>query len=217
MDPLDLVRFVKHGCVCFEWEDAVIYVDPYRVPEAAHDADLVIITHSHHDHYSPADIRKVMKDDTVFAANAEVGELLHRDFKLDPDYFTCLHTGGPTVIFECGAMVRPLPAENKNHPAGFGIGVLLTLGGFNWYLSGDTDVLDDSAVCDVLFVCCDGIWNMPDYASRVPAEILRMDKMPGLVVPYHYNDEENPGIGENGAVLCKALREKGIPCRLFTK
>ena len=38
MDPLEPVRFVKHGCVCFESDDAVVYVDPYKVPDDAHDA-----------------------------------------------------------------------------------------------------------------------------------------------------------------------------------
>ena len=33
MDPLEPVRFVKHGCVCFESDDAVVYVDPYKVPD----------------------------------------------------------------------------------------------------------------------------------------------------------------------------------------
>ena len=56
MDPLEPVRFVKHGCVCFESDDAVVYVDPYKVPDDAHDADLIVITHSHGDHYSPEDI-----------------------------------------------------------------------------------------------------------------------------------------------------------------
>lgn len=45
MDPLEPVRFVKHGCVCFESDDAVVYVDPYKVPDDAHDADLIVITH----------------------------------------------------------------------------------------------------------------------------------------------------------------------------
>ena len=29
MDPLSSVRFVKHGCICFEADDVVVYVDPY--------------------------------------------------------------------------------------------------------------------------------------------------------------------------------------------
>ena len=72
MDPLQLVRFVKHGCVCFEQDDVVIYVDPYGIEDRPQDADLVIITHSHGDHYSPQDIARVKKEDTCFATTAEV-------------------------------------------------------------------------------------------------------------------------------------------------
>ena len=59
MDPLSSVRFVKHGCICFDVDDVVVYVDPYMVPDAPHDADLIIITHPHSDHFSPDDIAKV--------------------------------------------------------------------------------------------------------------------------------------------------------------
>lgn len=217
MDPLDLVRFIKHGSVCLEDGDVAIYVDPYRIDDDAHDADLIIITHSHGDHYSPADIAKVRKADTCFASTPEVGRLLERDFELDPDYFTAISSGSPSVGFECGAMVTALAAENKNHPAGFGFGVLLEFGGATWYLSGDTDVLDEDVECDVLLVCCDGVWNMPDYLARVPAELARMEHRPGLVVPYHYGDEENPGTGKNGARLCAALREAGYAAKEWKK
>ena len=54
MDPLEPVRFVKHGCVCFESDDTVVYVDPYKVPDDAHDADLIVITHSHGGGGAPA-------------------------------------------------------------------------------------------------------------------------------------------------------------------
>ena len=77
MDPLEPVRFVKHGCVCFESDDTVVYVDPYKVPDDAHDADLIVITHSHGDHYSPEDIERVRKEDTCFATTAEVARLRH--------------------------------------------------------------------------------------------------------------------------------------------
>ena len=166
MDPLDLVRFVKHGCVCFECEDTVVYVDPYHVPGQEHDADLVGITN------------------------------------------------GTTVSPTSPAMSQ-IGQSYLPDGIGFGIGVLLTLGGYRWYLSGDTDELDDDAACDVLFVCCDGVWNMPDFAVRVPAEIARMDRRPGLVVPYHYGGEA-PGSEGNGAVLCQALSAQGIPCREWT-
>lgn len=81
-----------------------------------------------------------------------------------------------------------------------------------YYISGDTDVLDEDVACDVLFVCCDGVWNMPDFETRIPAELEKMEHKPGLVVPYHYAEEENPGTGGNGKKLCAVLREKGYAC-----
>ena len=43
----------------------VIYVDPFHMKEEPHDADYVLITHSHYDHFSIEDIRKVIKADTL--------------------------------------------------------------------------------------------------------------------------------------------------------
>ena len=216
MDPLEPVRFVKHGCVCFEHGDAVVYVDPYKVPDDAHDADLIVITHSHGDHYSPEDIEQVRKEDTCFATTAQVARLLARDFDIDDDYISELSFESPPIGFECGAVLEPVPAENKNHPVNLGFGLVLEFAGFTYYLSGDTDVLVDNIRCDVLFVVCDGIWNMPDYEKAVPAQVAAMDVLPGLVVPYHYGVED-ASTKENGARLCAALTAAGIPCREWKK
>ncbi len=217
MDPFDVVRFVKHGCVCLEHNDVVIYIDPYQIEDDEHDADLIIITHSHGDHYSPRDIARVCKDDTCFVSTPDVIRLLERDFAVDPDYMTEMLSGSPTVALECGAIVRALTAENKNHPEGFGFGVLLAFAGLRWYFSGDTDVLDEDVRCDVLFVCCDGVWNMPGFADSVPRQVLAMEHRPGLVIPYHYGAPENPGTERNGAVVCEILEQNGIRCRELIK
>ena len=74
----------------------------------------------------------------------------------------------------------------------------------------------DNVQCDVLFVVCDGIWNMPDYEKSVPAQVAAMDVLPGLVVPYHYGVDA-PSTKENGARLCAALTAAGIPCREWKK
>lgn len=39
----------------------VIYVDPLEISDDRHDADYILITHDHYDHFSPEDIRKVAK------------------------------------------------------------------------------------------------------------------------------------------------------------
>ena len=106
--------------------------------------------------------------------------------------------------------------RKQNHPVSFGFGLVLEFAGFTYYLSGDTDVLVDNVQCDVLFVVCDGIWNMPDYEKSVPAQVAAMDVLPGLVVPYHYGVDA-PSTKENGARLCAALTAAGIPCREWKK
>ncbi len=42
-----------------------VYVDPLEIAGEPRDADAVFITHAHGDHFSPADIAKVMKDGAV--------------------------------------------------------------------------------------------------------------------------------------------------------
>ena len=44
--------------------DVVIYIDPWKVADDAPAADLILITHEHHDHFSKEDIQKIRRRDT---------------------------------------------------------------------------------------------------------------------------------------------------------
>ena len=76
MDPLKQIRLVKHGTVCLSDGETTIYVDPYQLDHTARDADLIVITHGHSDHFSPEDIEKICQPDTCFAAPPDVAEML---------------------------------------------------------------------------------------------------------------------------------------------
>lgn len=43
----------------------IIYIDPLTINDEVHDADFIRITHDHYDHFSPEDIRKVAKADSI--------------------------------------------------------------------------------------------------------------------------------------------------------
>ena len=45
-------------------EGTVIYLDPLGIEGNPQDADLILVTHSHHDHFSMADIAKIQKNST---------------------------------------------------------------------------------------------------------------------------------------------------------
>ena len=46
-------------------KEGILYLDPFRLQEEAHDADYILITHDHYDHFSPEDIRKAAGENTV--------------------------------------------------------------------------------------------------------------------------------------------------------
>ena len=64
---LDSVTINLHSSIRITSGKA-LYFDPFRITEQKHDADIIFVTHDHYDHFSPEDIAKVMKADTVFVA-----------------------------------------------------------------------------------------------------------------------------------------------------
>ena len=69
-----------------EKEGLVIYVDPFKIEEEPHDANYVFITHSHFDHYSIEDIKKVANSKTVVFAPEDVDISNKIKVKPDEDY-----------------------------------------------------------------------------------------------------------------------------------
>ena len=65
---LDNIEVFTHSSIRIRSKFATIYVDPFQMKEEPHDADYVLITHQHYDHFSPVDIRKVIKDTTILVA-----------------------------------------------------------------------------------------------------------------------------------------------------
>ena len=58
------IEVLCHNCIKISGGN-VIYIDPFRIKENYHDADYIFCTHSHYDHFSEQDIRRVMKSDTI--------------------------------------------------------------------------------------------------------------------------------------------------------
>ena len=65
---LEGIRWLGHASFLIEDEKA-IYIDPFDIPEdlakRLPDADIILITHDHSDHFSPPDIMKILKPTTV--------------------------------------------------------------------------------------------------------------------------------------------------------
>ena len=68
----DLIRVNTHSSIRLQLGEKLIYIDPFRLEQSPHDADLILITHEHFDHFSPDDIEKVGRTDTLFILPASM-------------------------------------------------------------------------------------------------------------------------------------------------
>ncbi|MDR0955204.1 MAG: MBL fold metallo-hydrolase, partial [Rikenellaceae bacterium] len=75
------VTLVGHGTLMVRFDGQVIHIDPYsQVADYAElpDANLVLITHEHPDHYDAKAIEQVVTPTSLVIANTSVGALYER-------------------------------------------------------------------------------------------------------------------------------------------
>lgn len=61
---LKSVHLLHHSSVMLELGGKVIYIDPFKI-KGEKKADIILVTHEHPDHFSPADIEKIKAPATV--------------------------------------------------------------------------------------------------------------------------------------------------------
>ena len=163
----------------------VIYIDPLGISGTPADADLILITHSHYDHFSPEDIAKIRKPSTKFVIPKSMIDDLEK-IGADMMDYACMEAGDQIGI--AGVYISAVPAYNKLkpfHPRRNGwLGYVLDIDGQKIYAAGDTDALKEntSIICDIAMVPIGGTYTMnaKDAASFVN------ELRPAAVIPTHY-------------------------------
>ena len=163
----------------------VVYVDPFRLTEEPHDADLILFTHPHFDHFSPEDFRKAAKEDTIYVCPLSMkAEALAAGIR--PAYLRTLEAEENLGIL--GIEIEGVPAYNTNkpnHPKEKGwLGYVLEIGPHMIYVAGDTDRIPEGEAvsCDIALVPIGGTYTM--NAEEAAAFVNAMH--PHTVVPTHY-------------------------------
>ena len=172
-----------HSSVCIHGEK-IIYIDPLHIDGEPHDADLVLITHPHFDHFSPKDIKKVLKEDTVLVAPESMVPVCR------------LRTGRkPTTVLPgqtltlCGIPIETVAAYNLSKPAHMQVrgwvGYVLTVGETRIYITGDTDNTEECGAvdCDILMLPVSG--GMYTMNAKQAADLTNQLR-PHTVIPIHY-------------------------------
>ncbi|PIB25858.1 MBL fold metallo-hydrolase [Amylibacter kogurei] len=192
------VHPVAHASFVMETPGMVIYNDPVGDPAnyaGKPDADLILLTHEHGDHYAPDTLAVLAKDNTKLLTNPAVYDMLPDPLKSKAQK---IGNGEDTTIGDIA--IEAIPAYNltedrlKYHPKGRDNGYVLTIGGSRIYIAGDTeDIPEMRALTDIdlAFVPM----NLPYTMDVNQAASAIAAFKPKHVYPYHYGESNVDSFG----------------------
>jgi len=159
-----------------------IYIDPWKISETDK-ADIILITHSHYDHFSPTDISKIQTPKTTILTPPNGLKKLKGDIKK-------VKPGQSISIKENEIKIETVPAYNLNKPfhpkKNNWIGYIIEIEGDRIYHSGDTDLIPEmkKIKADLALLSIGGTYTMTAKEAAKAAKIIN----PQLVIPMHYGD-----------------------------
>lgn len=192
-----------HASIRIEKEDKIIYFDPFKIDEAKNDADYVFITHSHYDHYSEEDIKKVMNDNTNFIITSDL-ESKVKALGVKEDNILVVYPNESHTVKELSFDVIPAYNTDKTyHKKSYNwVGYNVNIDGVNYYVVGDSDVTDElkKVTCDVIFIPVGGTYTMTDSEASVVVNEMK----PKYAIPIHYGEV---GTSDNAQNFVGALND----------
>ena len=164
-----------------------LYVDPLEIANDAHDADYILITHDHYDHFSPEDIRKVAKADSILVVPEKMADKT-QEVAGDVEK---IETVKPGVYQELnGLEFETVSAYNLLKPfhpkSADWVGYVLRIDGKRIYIAGDTDATKEAKAvkCEVALVPIGGTYTMD---AKKAAELVNAIR-PNVAIPVHYGN-----------------------------
>ncbi len=171
------IHWLGHDTFKIEGEQ-IIYTDPFKIKKTDK-ADIILITHDHHDHCSPEDVKKVQGPDTVIVTTADCAAKLQGNIKI-------VKPGDKIEIK--GITVEAVASYNTNkqfHTKDRDwVGYVFTVKGQTIYIAGDTDHIPEmkNIRADIALLPVSGTYVMTaDEAVRAALDIR-----PKIAIPMHY-------------------------------
>jgi L-ascorbate metabolism protein UlaG (beta-lactamase superfamily) len=181
------ITFLGHGTLMFTFGGMVIHVDPYssvadytQLPKA----NIILITHEHHDHLDAKALAHVR--------SAETELILTEACAKQVEGGTVMRNGDVRAVK--GVTIEAVPAYNRAHtrpdgqpfhPQGVGNGYIITFGDTRVYIAGDTeDIPEMTTLRDI--DCAFLPMNLPYTMTPQMVADAALAIQPKILYPYHY-------------------------------
>jgi L-ascorbate metabolism protein UlaG (beta-lactamase superfamily) len=198
----------------------IIYIDPFNIKENSDKADIILITHSHYDHCSVADIKNIIKEGTKIVLTADSQSKITR-FETPID----IQIVEPNKELVFGDIkISTVPAYNIDksfHPKEEGwVGYIIKMNDILIYHAGDTDFIPEMQKLtghkqpDKQFIALLPIGGRFTMTAEEAAEAAKLIK-PALAIPMHYGGLI--GTTDDAEEFVKLCKEEGIETKILEK
>lgn len=200
------ITFFAHASLAIEYMDKHIYLDPVsdnadyeRLPKA----DIILVSHSHYDHFDMAAIENLQKVDSHIlldksSAEGFVGECYTMLPGAVAQPFTDIKIEAIAAYNTSENQLQFHPKERED------CGYILTLGdAVRIYMSGDSEPTEEMLALkdiDIAFLAVNQPYTMKPEQAQEAIKTLK----PKIFYPYHYGQVEEPTDVE---ALAESLKE----------
>jgi L-ascorbate metabolism protein UlaG (beta-lactamase superfamily) len=199
------IHWLGQATVKIIYKGQTIYIDPYQL-KSIDKADLILITHDHMDHLSPADISKIAGKTTKFiVAGACADTLLKHNYQN-----VQVMKPGETITYN-GLTIKAVPAYNIKKPmhkkSSDYLGFVIDFDGISLYHTGDTERIPEMKQirCDIIMLPLGQTYTMNNVEEAVDAVL---DTKASVAIPIHYGMYE--GTKEDATRFADLLTKKGV-------
>lgn len=206
-DPIqkmvESIQWYGQSSVRIQTSGKFIYIDPYMVTDKE-PAELIFITHSHGDHFSIDDIKKIVNNNTKIYAPKDCCQKL-----IGEGIVNCKEVAPGQTLNIDGIKVKVVPAYNivKNfHPKEKKfVGYVLTVDGVKIYHPGDTERIPEmkDIKCDIAFMPLGQTYTMQNVEEAVDAVL---DVQAKVAIPIHFGMYE--GAASDAVKFQNLLKDK---------
>jgi len=198
----------------------VIYIDPYNIKEDSEKADIILITHSHYDHCSFADLKKIVKQGTKILVTADCQSKITRFDEViemeivEPEQELDFDDIKVSTIFAYNI-------DKSFHPKEEGwVGYVIKMGDVVIYHAGDSDLIPEMQKLTgykqqgkqfVALLPVGGRFTMTAEEAIEAAKIIK----PSLAIPMHWGSII--GSEEDAKEFVEGCKEAGISAVILEK